>query len=102
MNEAFVFVNEFKKGYKVITGNYILKHDIRSIQSRIEIVNALQPEELKDLYRGVLQIGGDSEHGGAGLGFIDMAKKASGELVYDFCEVDANHVFFTLETHIVI
>jgi hypothetical protein len=102
LNQAFVFVNEFNKGYKVITGNYILKQDVRSIQSRIEIVNALQPEELKDLYRGVLEIGGVSEHGGAGLGFIDMAKKGSGELIYDFCEVDADYVFFTLETNIVI
>jgi hypothetical protein len=98
--ESFVFVNEVEGGYKIITGNFMRKQDIKSIESRIQIVNSLDANELKDLYRGVLDIGGTSEGGGAGLGFIDMAKKSTGELIYNFDEVDDKHVFFTLEMNV--
>ncbi len=100
--ESFVFVNEVSDGYKIITGNFIRREDIKSIESRIQIVNCLDANELKDLYRGVLDVGGTSEGGGAGLGFIDMAKRSTGELIYNFDEVDDNHVFFTLELNVVV
>ncbi len=97
---AFVFVNGDSEGIRVITGNFLLKQDTRSISSRIEIVNSLSEKELKDLYRGVLDIGGTSERGGAGLGFIDMAKKSKGALKYNFDEIDEQYVFFTLELEV--
>jgi hypothetical protein len=99
---TYILVNKIGGKYAIITGNFMLKEDMRSIQSRIEIVNVMTKEELKDLYRGVLEIGGTSEHGGAGLGFIDMAKRASGDLEYEFVEVDENYVFFVLETAVTV
>lgn len=100
--EAFVFVNASGDDYRIATGNYMHKKDIGSIRSRIEIVNTLDRDELKDLYRGVLEIGGESIGGGAGLGFIDMAKRASGLLEPEFIEVDEDHVFFILELDVKI
>lgn len=100
--EAFVFVNNNGEDYHIATGNYMHKKDMHSIKSRIEIVNTLDRDELKDLYRGVLDIGGESQGGGAGLGFIDMAKRAKGQLEPEFTEVDDDHVFFTLELDVKI
>ncbi|MEQ8924759.1 MAG: DUF6272 family protein, partial [Fulvivirga sp.] len=56
--KAFVFVNKSDASYHIATGNYMMRKDVRSIKSRIEIVNSLDRDELKDLYRGVLDIGG--------------------------------------------
>ncbi|WP_350110592.1 DUF6272 family protein [Fulvivirga sp.] len=47
-------------------------------------------------------MGGESKSGGAGLGFIDMAKRSSGELTSEFVDVDDEHVFFTLELDVKI
>ncbi|QSE96743.1 SiaB family protein kinase [Fulvivirga lutea] len=100
--DAFVFVNKSDSCYHIATGNFMMRKDVRSIKSRIEIVNSLDRDELKDLYRGVLDIGGESQGGGAGLGFIDMAKRSSGELASEFIDVDDEHVFFILELDVKI
>lgn len=100
IDQAFVLVNQTAHGYKVIIGNYMYKKDAMGVKSRIEIVNYLERDELKDLYRSVLDIGADSQGGGAGLGIIDMAKRSSKKLVPTFCTVDNDFVFFTLEIEI--
>ena len=100
LRQSFVSVNEGGESYHVAFGNFVLKDKASSIESRISIVNALDRDELKSLYRGVLDIGDTSSGGGAGLGFIDMAKRASGPLKYSFEEVDDYHLFFTLELEV--
>lgn len=95
--EMFVIIKSGNDGHTIITGNYLRDEDVEGIKSRIEMVNALGIEELRDLYRGVLDIGEASHEGGAGLGIIDMAKKSSGKILAEFDEVDNNHAFFTLQ-----
>lgn len=100
LKNAFVLVNKAEDFCKIVVGNYICKNDTSGVKSRIEIVNNLDEAELKDLYRGVLDIGGKSEIGGAGLGFIDMAKRSSSQLISAFHPVNDDFVFFTLELEV--
>ncbi|WP_425482535.1 DUF6272 family protein, partial [Fulvivirga aurantia] len=58
------------------TGNYLLNKEIPGIRTRIEMVNAMSEEEVKELYRGILNFGGVSQGGGAGLGFVDLARRS--------------------------
>jgi len=41
-----------------------------------------------------------SEKGGAGLGFIDIARKTGQKLVYSFLKIDEEKSFFVLTTTI--
>lgn len=94
---VFIFVTESDNTYKIITGNYLLTCETAGIKSRIEMVNSLNSEELKELYRGILDVGIVSHGGGAGLGFIDLARKSGRKLSYEFEEIDEKFSFFTLE-----
>ena len=100
LNDAFVLVNKADDFCKIVVGNYICRKDTPGVKSRIDVVNKLDEAELKDLYRGVLDIGGKSEVGGAGLGFIDMAKRSSSQLISNFYPVNDDFVFFTLELEV--
>ena len=64
------------------------------------MVNAIPKEDLGDLYRSVLDYGSVSNSGGAGLGFIDIARKSDSPLTYTLDKIDDNTYFFTLEISI--
>lgn len=99
-NEFFILVKEIEEGYTIVTGNYLFSKHVPGIRTRIEMVNAMSDKELKDLYRGILNFGGVTDGGGAGLGFIDLARKSGEKLAYKFEEIDNKFSFFTLEVQL--
>jgi len=66
----------------------------------LERVNNLSKEELNQLYKQKIKEGRLSEKGGAGLGFIDIARKTGQKLVYSFLKIDEEKSFFVLTTTI--
>lgn len=94
---VFILVTKSNNIYKIITGNFLLSKETAGIRSRIEMLNALNNDELKALYRGILDIGVVTNKGGAGLGLIDIARKSGEKLSYNFEEIDEKLSFFTLE-----
>ena len=49
--------------------------NVESLKDKITQVNSLDKDGLKSLYKDVIKGGELSSKGGAGLGFIDMARK---------------------------
>ena len=86
--------------YVVISGNYLFKNSIPILKGKIDQVNSLDKDGLKALYKDVIKNGKISSRGGAGLGFIDMARKSGNKLEYDFHNVDDKFSFFSLKTTI--
>lgn len=95
----FVFAKN-GENYSVITGNFILSSEVLSLKQRIDAVNELSAEEIKDRYREVLGTGEISDKGGAGLGIIDIARKSGGKLQYDFSKHNDKFSFFSLTVNI--
>jgi hypothetical protein len=93
---AIFMIAKNKETYNIITGNYILKEKINGLQSRLDEVNSLTKEQLKDYYKSVLNNGEMSLKGGGGLGMIDIARKTGEKLEYNFLEIDNKVSFFTL------
>ena len=85
---------------------YLLKQiqinlvQIIKLQERIDYINSLTRDELKQYYKEILNNGEISGKGGGGLGFIDIAKKSGEKLVYTIRELDNNYSFFTLTVRI--
>lgn len=80
----------------ISSGNLIFSRDVPSLCERIEAVNSLDREELVARYKTVLREKHDKETGGAGLGFMEMARRASRPLEYSSRKVDGEYDFFTL------
>jgi len=84
----------------LMSGNFLKNTQIASVTSRIAMINELSPGELKSLYRGVLDIASVADRGGAGLGFIDIARKSGNQLDYNFITIDKTYSFFVLKIKI--
>ena len=87
-------------GYTVLTGNFIQKENVDPLRDRIEMINGMNPAELKAYYLERLSSTELSDKGGAGLGIIDIARKSGNKIDYDFQPLANNFSFFTLSATI--
>ncbi len=94
---AIFIISKTNTTYKIITGNYILNTNILELKNRLDEVNMLNKEQLKEYYKTILNNGEISAKGGGGLGMIDIARKTGEKLDYNFLEIDNKVSFFTLK-----
>lgn len=97
---AIFMISLTPTGYSVTTGNYILKSRTENFKNKLEKINSMDKEELKALYKEVLNSGNRSEKGGGGLGMIDIARKTGNKLNYDFSTLNDEYSFFSLNINI--
>ena len=97
---AIFMIGRVDGEYNIITGNYILNENVSGLKRRLDEVNALTKEELKEYYKKVLNNGEMSLKGGGGLGMIDIARKTGQKLNYNFMDVDDKFSFFNLNIKI--
>lgn len=81
---------------KVLMGNFVDAAQREALVERLEMVNGLDAEGLRVLYREVLNNQLYSQKGGGGLGLIDIARKSREQLTYHFSPVDGGYYFYTL------
>jgi hypothetical protein len=86
--------------YRISTGNFVKRERLNSIKDRIDQVNALSDQELKDAYRKILGNSEMTEKGGGGLGMLDIVRKTGNKLEYNFFQVDDDYIFFALDVYI--
>jgi len=82
------------------TGNYILSENKKKLIDRIEQINSLSKDELKQLYKMILNNKEFSEKGGGGLGMIDTARKTGNKLLYQFYDYNNEIFFYQITTNI--
>jgi Family of unknown function (DUF6272) len=97
---GIVMIAHHPQGYSVITGNFVSMASVERLKGRLEKVNALSPDQLRELYKEVLNDGQYSEKGGGGLGFIDIARKSGQKLEYGFVPFDEHNAFFSLNVNV--
>ena len=83
-------------GYTVHAGNLIDKEDIQRLRVRLEDLQRMSHDDLRAAYKAQLKSGPDTFSKGAGIGFIEIARRASEPLDFDFSDVDDRHAFFAL------
>lgn len=95
-HSIFMIGNNDNNEVTVLSGNVLPVESIIPLKSRIDQINALDKDGLKQLYKEVRTTSTISEVGGAGLGFIDMARKSGNKLNYHFKKINEQLYFFTL------
>lgn len=93
-------VSRGEECYHVISGNLIDNERIPKLKSSLDHINSLNRDELKELYKTQMRQGRLSDKGGAGLGFIDIARKTGHKLDYHFMPIDSKTHFFILTSTI--
>lgn len=86
--------------YQISSGNSIRKGDVPLLKSRLEQINSLDKEGLKQLYKEQRRRELDPDATSAGLGLISIARTALGGLEYRFDPQDDEYDFFSLRVTI--
>lgn len=76
--------------------NSILNHKVSLLKGKLDKVNSLDKDGLKDLYKNTILSGNVSPKGGAGLGIINIAKVSENKVNYTFTTVNDKYSYFTL------
>jgi hypothetical protein len=93
---SLVIYSKTDNGYTVTTGNVLPSSNINNLKSKLDEINNLQADEIRNVYRQMLGNSEFSDKGGAGLGLIEMAKKTGNKLDYDFVPLDEGFSYFIL------
>ena len=97
---SFFVIQRLEKEYYITSGNVVENEKIDALKSSLNKINSLGKDDLKDYAKEILAQGEFSEKGGAGLGFIEMARKSGNKLAYDFKKIDDELSHFYFQTTI--
>ena len=90
-------LGEDENTYILQSGNVIKNKNAESVKARIEHLNTLDKKELRQFYRERMKSGNDNpESKGAGLGLIEIARRADAPIEYSFTPFDEGLSFFTM------
>jgi hypothetical protein len=89
-------VQKVERGYKIITGNFVHADNVAKLEEKIKRINRSSHEEIKELYKFILNHQRISAKGGGGLGLVDIARKTGNKLEYAFREYNDEFSFFCL------
>jgi hypothetical protein len=84
-------------GYRIITGNFVHIDNIEKLEEKIKRINRSSREEIKELYKFILNHQRISAKGGGGLGLVDIARKTGNKLEYSFGKYNDTYSFFYLD-----
>lgn len=96
-SSSIIVIAKRNDHYEVNAGNMIAQDDIAELRARLQELQALDKAELKSLYKEQLRKERAPESVGAGLGLIDMARRASSPLQFEFSPVNDRYSFFSLK-----
>jgi hypothetical protein len=90
-------VRKVGNGYKIITGNFVHVENVEKLEEKIKRINRSSHEEIKELYKFILNHQRISAKGGGGLGLVDIARKTGNKLEYSFRKYNEVYSFFYLD-----
>jgi len=94
---GLLVVRKVQDGYKIVTGNFVSSENIEKLEEKIKRINRSTHEEIKELYKFILNHQRISAKGGGGLGLVDIARKTGNKLDYAFIKYNDNYSFFYLD-----
>ncbi|MBF0589864.1 MAG: hypothetical protein HQL53_12125 [Magnetococcales bacterium] len=100
LSYGLLTVGQEEGAYYVNCGNKIEIKDVARLDAQLSTIRDMDRLELKALYKQILK--GEVPEGskGAGVGFVDIARKATRPIEFDFIELDAQYAFFALKAYI--
>src|SRR5258706_14365643 len=99
---AIFLIGREENRYSVMSGNAVRKANISKLKEKLEKINSLDKEGLKELYKAIIKNTTISEKGGAGLGFVDMARKSGPKLENKFPEMIPTNASFSLKSNVTV
>ncbi|MFP5517248.1 MAG: SiaB family protein kinase [Alphaproteobacteria bacterium] len=84
----------------IVCGNTVRNGDVPRLKQRLDHLKSLDRNGIKSYYREQLREEPDDGSRGATLGLIEIARRASDPIDYDFDAMDADRSFFCLKVRV--
>jgi hypothetical protein len=81
----------------VFCGNRIANQNVDKLRQKLTLLQKMNKDELKEHYKAQRRITPDVESRGAGLGFIEMARKVSQTIEFEFFKLDEQYSYFSIK-----
>lgn len=93
--EGGLFIlNRREDVYSITYGNWVSSEVKEQLTERLDTIVSKDSAELKEYYMEILNNSGFSTKGGAGLGLVDMARKSSGKLSFEFSPAGKGYFYY--------
>lgn len=83
--------------YVLYSGNLVRRSDVPRLRERLSKIRDMGRDELRAMHKERLRMGPEEGSKGAGLGFMEIARRASKPIEFDFVDVDDHYAFFSLK-----
>jgi len=91
-----IFYNKAEDEFTITSQNKASIASAEVIQQRIDEVNALTLDEIKKTYKEFRKNKKYAHPNGAGIGFLEVAKRATKKIKYSFDSIDINNTYFKI------
>ena len=85
------------RGYRITTCNFVgTTARVKELQQKLTTINNSSSDEIKELYKDILNHQEITEKGLGGLGLVDISRKTGNRLDFRFMKYDNLHAAFRL------
>jgi hypothetical protein len=92
----FLLLSQTQEQYSIYTGNYVTDTRAEMLKERLNTLNAMETAEIKAYYLKVLGRDELAQKGGAGLGLVDIWRRARHKVSYNFEETESGYTMFSM------
>jgi len=93
---GLVVMEKLNRGYRVTTCNFVAALRVKELEEKLTRINRSTAEEIKELYKDILNHQEITEKGLGGLGLLDIARKTGHRLDFRFRKYDNLNTAFRL------
>jgi hypothetical protein len=94
---GIVIVGQEQEKFYVLSGNFIEKSQGDEIEKKLGAIQKMNKKEMKAYFKEQIRKEPGPSSKGAGLGFIETARKSSEPIEFSIEQVDENFCFFSIK-----
>ena len=100
LRRGFIAIGKENSAYFVCCGNLIREVDVGRLNDQLKYISEMDQAQLKKYYRDVLRGETPDDSKGAGVGFIDIARRAKARIEFNFESIDDKLSYFFLKAFV--
>ncbi len=97
LSSGMVTIGTEQGRFFIVCANVVLDDDVARLRQRLELLRGMGRDEIKAYYKEQLREAPDEKSRGATIGLIEIARRASEPIEFDFDAIDGGKSFFVLK-----